>query len=116
MTTTHTARTAVVVTNHPERDAFDLVMNSPDIDIAVFESPANAYRRIKREQPVVVIVSLSFESVTEFALLTMLKLDRETAAIPVWTCADLREARHIELLDVGQAGDSCCSSSYFQLS
>jgi hypothetical protein len=116
MATTHAARTAVVVTNHPERDAFDIVMDSPDIDIAVFESPANAYRRIKREKPVVVIVCLSFDGMTEFVLLSMLKLDRETAAIPVWTCADLREARHIELLDLGQAGDPCSSSSYFQLS
>lgn len=115
MTTTHTARTAVVVTNHPE-DAFDIIMDSPDIDIAVFESPASAYARIKRERPVAVIVCLSFDSMTEFLLLTMLKLDCETASIPVWTCANLREARHIELLDVGQAGASCCSSSYSHFS
>jgi PleD family two-component response regulator len=116
MATTRTARTAVVVTSHPERDALNIVMDSPDIDVAIFESPANAYTRIKREQPAVVIVSLSFDSATEFLLLTMLKLDRETASIPVWTCADLRETQHIELLDLGQAGASCCSSNYFQRS
>ena len=114
MALTHTTRTAVVVTDHPGRDAFDIVMDSPHIDVAVFESPAKAYMRIKREKPVAVIVYLAFDSATEFLLLTMLKLDPETAAIPIWTCADLLEARHIELLDFGQAGDSCCSSSCFQ--
>lgn len=78
-------RTAVVVTNSPERDALDMLLNYPEIDVAVFESPATAYSRIKREQPAVVILDLSFETATEFALLTMLKLDRETAGIPIWT-------------------------------
>lgn len=116
MAATHTARTAVVVTNYPERSAFDVVMDSPDIDIAVFESPARAYARIKREKPVAVIVCLSFDSAAAFLLLTMLKLDRETASIPIWTYADLREAQHIELFDFDHAGASCCSSNCFQLS
>src|SRR5215470_471703 len=114
MATTHTARTAVVVTDDPGQDAFRILMESPDIDVAVFEPPAKAYMRIKREKPVAVIVHLSFDSATEFLLLTTLKLDPETAAIPIWTCADLREARHIELLDFGPADDACCSSSYFR--
>jgi len=103
-----TARTAVVVTDDPGQNAFGIVMDSPDIDVAVFESPAKAYMRIKREKPVAVLVYLSFDSATEFLLLSMLKLDPETAAIPIWTCADLREARHIELLDFGEADDSGC--------
>jgi hypothetical protein len=45
-----------------------------------------------------VILDLSFETATEFALLTMLKLDRETAGIPIWT------------------GSSCSSSSSSLLS
>jgi hypothetical protein len=116
MATTHTARTAVVVTNFPERDALDIVVAGPDIDVAVFESPANAYARIKREQPTMVIVCLSFDSMMEFLLLTMLQLDRDTAGIPIWTCANLREARRFEVIDFGRAGASCCSSSYSRLS
>src|SRR5437762_1895835 len=101
MAATYTARTAVVVTNHPERDAIDIVVDSPDIDVAVFEAPANAYSRIKREQPAMVIVCLSFDSTTEFLLLTMLKLDRETAGIPIWTFANLHETRRFEVVDFG---------------
>ena len=85
MPATLAGRTAVVVTNYPERDALDMLLQYPDIDVAVFESPATAYSRIKREQPAMVILDLSFETATEFALLTMLKLDRETAGIPIWT-------------------------------
>lgn len=96
MTATQTSRTAVVVTNNPERDALDVIIDSSDIDVAVFESPANAYTRIKRERPSLVIVDLSFDRFTEFALLTLLKLDRDTAGIPIWT------------------GSLCCSSSCFQ--
>jgi hypothetical protein len=114
MATRHTARTAVVVTDDPGEDAFGVLMDGPDIDVAVFESPAKAYMRIKREKPMAVIVYLCFDSATEFLLLSMLKLDPETAAIPIWTCADLREARHIERLDFGEAGDSCRCSSCFQ--
>jgi PleD family two-component response regulator len=97
------ARTAVVVTSHPEHDALDVVMDSPDIDIAIFESPATAFQRIKHEQPSAVIISLSFDSATEFLLLTLLKLDRETASIPIWTCADLCDVSLVELIDVGES-------------
>ena len=89
-------RTAVVSTNHPEQDALDVVMDNPDIDVAVFESPAKAYTRIKSVQPAVVIVHVSADSPTDLLLLTMLKLDRATASIPIWMCA------------------GCCSSSSFQ--
>lgn len=85
MATPLAGRTAVIVTNDPERDALDRLLDYPGIDVAVFESPATAYSRIKREQPSMVILDLSFETATEFALLTMLKLDRETARIPIWT-------------------------------
>ena len=105
MATTHLARTAVVVTDDPEQDAFGFLLASPDIDIAVFESPAKAYLRIKREKPMAVIVYLWFDSATEFLLLTTLKLDPETATIPIWTCADLRAARHVELLDFEEQDD-----------
>jgi hypothetical protein len=114
MKRTHTARTAVVVTDDPGDDAFGVLMDDPDIDVVVFESAAKAYRRIKREKPVAVIVYLLFDSATEFLLLTMLKLDPETATIPIWTCADLREPRPITLFDFDEAGVACCSSSYFQ--
>ena len=95
MAATLAGRTAVVVTNHPERDALDMLLDYPEIDVAVFEPPATAYGRIKREQPAIVILDLSFETATEFALLTMLKLDHETAGIPIWT------------------GSACSSSSSF---
>ena len=51
MATTHSARTAIVVTDDPVQDAFGFLMASRDIDVAVFESPAKAYLRVKREHP-----------------------------------------------------------------
>jgi FixJ family two-component response regulator len=81
--TTLAGRTAVVVTNYPERDALDRLVDYPEIDVAIFESPRTAYSRIKRDRPAVIILDLSFETATEFVLLTMLKLDRETAGIPL---------------------------------
>jgi len=114
MSATRATRTAVVVTNHRDLAALDMVIDSPNIDIAIFESPATAFARIKHEQPSAVIIDLSFDSTTEFLLLTVLKLDQETASIPIWTCANLRDASPIELIDFDQAGASCCSSSCFQ--
>ena len=105
MATTHSARTAIVVTDDPVQDAFGFLLDSPNIDIAVFESPAKAYLRVKREKPVVVIVYLSFNSATEFQLLTTLKLDPDTAAVPIWTCTDLHEARHVGRPDFEEEDD-----------
>jgi PleD family two-component response regulator len=113
---TQATRTAVVVTTHPGHDALDVVMDSPDIDIAIFESPATAFARIKHEQPSAVIINLSFDSATEFLLLTLLKLDPETVSIPIWMCADLRDGTATELIDFGRVGATCCCSSCFQLS
>jgi hypothetical protein len=45
--------------------------------------------------------------------LRLLKLDRETASIPIWTYTDLRAASPIEPIDFDQAGASCCSSNCF---
>jgi len=42
MATTHSARTAIVVTDDPVQDAFWFLLDSPNIDIAVFESPSKA--------------------------------------------------------------------------
>ena len=87
MAATLAGRMAVIVTNHPERDALDLLLDYPEIDVAIFESPATAYSRIKRERPAMVIFDLSCQTPMEFALLAMLRLDGETAGIPIWTGA-----------------------------
>ena len=114
MAMAHAARAAVVVTAHPDEKAFDIVMDSRDVDIVMFESPTTAYARIKREKPAVVIVGLSFDGKGEFLLLTMLKLDGETAAIPIRTYADVREDGDTDPVDFDQAGASYCSSNCFQ--
>lgn len=113
---TQVRRTAVVVTGHPEDVPLEAVITSPDIDIAIFEPPSTAFARIKREQPSAVIINLSFDGTMAYLLLAALKLDRETASIPIWTCADLRDVSPIARVECGQAGASCCSSNYFQLS
>src|SRR4026209_567793 len=113
---THARRRAVAVSGHWEHAALDVVMDSPDIDIAIFESPATAFARIKQETPSAVIINLSFDSTTEFHLLTVLKLDRETASIPIWTYSDIRDGQDIELPDFDAAGrrggsSTCCQPS-----
>lgn len=56
-------------------------------DIVVVESIEYAYSHIRREQPSLVILCVRLDRAPEFQLLSMLKLDRATRAIPVLTYA-----------------------------
>lgn len=56
-------------------------------DIVAVEPTATAYSRIKREQPDLVILCVRLDSAPDLHVLSMLKLDRDTRAIPVFTCA-----------------------------
>ncbi len=61
-------------------------------DIVVVESIEYAYSHIRREQPSLVILCVRLDRAPEFQLLSMLKLDRATRAIPVLDlCRRLRQ-------------------------
>src|SRR3954465_6288683 len=85
----HAARTAqkvVIVNGSPEMlDMLEAVLDAGPYDIVFVESSQHAYSQIKRVQPNLVILCVRIEDVDGFQVLSMLKLDEETRAIPVLT-------------------------------
>ncbi len=61
-------------------------------NVVLIEPCATAYSRIKSVQPHLVVLCTRIEDTEAFDLLTMLKLDPETAAIPVLTYTTEEEA------------------------
>ena len=88
---TPTLRTVLVV-GRPGQIVPDSAFAALDYDVVVVEPLARAYSQIKRVQPTLIIMCLAFGDVEGCHLLSMLKLDRETASIPIRTCEALEEA------------------------
>src|SRR5580765_5644423 len=61
------------------------VLSAGHYDIVFVESVAHAYSHIKRVQPNLVILCVHFDEMDALQVLSMLKLDEETRAIPVLT-------------------------------
>ena len=84
-----TARAAqkVVIVNGGTQilELLETVLDAGSYDVVFVESSANAYSQIKRVQPNLVILCIRIEDVHGFQLLSMLKMDEETRAIPVLT-------------------------------
>ena len=80
-----TLKSVAVVAREPQPEIFDTVLGAGDYDVAFVESIDRAYSCIKRVNPDLVIVCLALSDVDSFHLLSMLNLDRDTAAIPVCT-------------------------------
>jgi Response regulator containing a CheY-like receiver domain and a GGDEF domain len=83
--TTRAVRKVVVVSKRAAQDVLDTVLDAGDYDVVFVEGIAHAYSRIKHVMPSLVIVCLSVDDLDGFHLLSMLKLDGETARIPVVT-------------------------------
>jgi PleD family two-component response regulator len=85
----HAARTAqkvVIVNGSPEMlDMLEAVLDAGHYDIVFVESSEHAYSQIKRVQPDLVILCVRIEDADGFLVLSMLKLDADTRAIPVLT-------------------------------
>jgi CheY-like chemotaxis protein len=64
-------------------DLLESVFGAGPFDVVLVESSANAYSRIRRAQPALIIVSVNFEDPTGFQVLSMLALDKATSHIPV---------------------------------
>jgi DNA-binding NarL/FixJ family response regulator len=86
-------RTVVLVSGHaPHAQSLDaLLMATSDYDVIFVESIAHSYSRIKRVVPDLVIISSEIDDVATCQLLSMLRVDRRSSAIPVLTCATFRE-------------------------
>jgi CheY-like chemotaxis protein len=78
-------KSVAVVSRDRQPELLDTVLDAGDYDIVFVESIDRAYSCIKRVTPDLVIVCLEMEDTETFQLLSMLKLDRETADIPLCT-------------------------------
>jgi PleD family two-component response regulator len=79
-------RTMMVVGREPNERVLETVTDAGGYDVIVVEPTATAYSRIKRLAPHLIVLSMAFDDVQACQLLSMLKLDRETSGIPLFTC------------------------------
>ena len=85
-TTKETTQKVVIVNGSTEiLELLESVLEAGHYDIVFVESSAHAYSQIKRVKPNLVILCVRIEDLDGFQVLSMLKLDKETRAIPVLT-------------------------------
>src|SRR2546428_10038685 len=81
-----TAQKVVIVNGSTEMlDLLDPVLAAGHYDVVFVESSEHAYSQIKRVQPNLVILCVRIDDADGFQVLSMLKLDDDTRAIPVLT-------------------------------
>src|SRR5438132_4628795 len=81
-----TAQKVVIVNGSPEiLELLETVLEAGHYDVVFVESSQHAYSQIKRVQPDLVILCVQIDSADGFQVLSMLKLDEDTRAIPVLT-------------------------------
>jgi CheY-like chemotaxis protein len=78
-------RTVVVVGEADER-VLDTVADTGSYDVVVVEPMSSAYSKIKRIVPSTIIMCMSLDDIEACQVISMLKLDQDTAGIPVVTC------------------------------
>ena len=66
-------------------ELLETVLDAGHYDVVFVESNDRAYSQIKRVQPNLVILCIQMDDLNGFQVLSMLKLDHETAGIPVLT-------------------------------
>src|SRR3954468_21237493 len=81
-----TAQKVVIVNGSPEMlEMLETVLDAGHYDVVFVESSEHAYSQIKRVQPNLVILCVHIDDAQGFQVLSMLKLDGDTRAIPVLT-------------------------------
>jgi CheY-like chemotaxis protein len=87
-----TAQKVVIVNGTPEiLELLETVLEAGHYDVVFVESNAHAYSQIRRVQPDLVILCMRIDDMEGFQVLSMLKLDEETRAIPILTYANQYE-------------------------
>jgi CheY-like chemotaxis protein len=87
----------VIVNGTPEiLRLLETVLDAGRYDVVFVESKAHAYSHIKLVQPDLVILCVRIDEMDGFQVLSMLKLDAETQAIPVLTYTNEYEGETIE--------------------
>jgi hypothetical protein len=99
-------RTVVLVSGRaPQIQSLDdLLLATSDYDVIFVESIAHSYSCIKRVVPDLVLISAEVDDVAACQLLSMLRVDRRAAGIPVFTCPIFREQSDpdFDLAELGQ--------------
>ncbi len=82
----NTAQKVVIVNGSTEiLELLETVLEAGHYDVVFVESNEHAYSQIKRVQPNLVILCMQMDDPESFQVLSMLKLDVDTRAIPVLT-------------------------------
>jgi PleD family two-component response regulator len=79
-------RTAIVVGRDPDDRVLDMIADAGNYDVVVIAPMASAYSQIKRTPPDMIVACVAFDDLAAFQLMSILKLDSETARIPLVTC------------------------------
>lgn len=79
---THALRTVIVV-GQPGQQVPESAFDTANYDVVVLEPVTHAYAQVRRVKPALIVMCLSLDDLDCFRLLTMLKLDGETASIPI---------------------------------
>ena len=80
-------RTVAVISTHPYLHAIESVLAGMDHDIVFVEALSHAYSQIKRVMPDLIVLCLLDDDAASCQVLSMLRLDGQTAGIPVVTYA-----------------------------
>src|SRR6184192_1466157 len=92
-----TAQKVVIVNGSPEiLELLETVLDAGRYDVVFVESSQHAYSQIKRVQPNLVILCVRIDDGDGFQVLSMLKLDDDTRAIPVLTYTTDQEGHESE--------------------
>jgi CheY-like chemotaxis protein len=79
---THALRTVIVV-GQPGQQVPESAFDTLDYDVVVLEPVTHAYAQVRRVKPALIVLCLSLADLDCFQLLTMLRLDCDTASIPI---------------------------------
>src|ERR1041384_8664690 len=91
------AQKVVIVNGNAEiLELLETVLDAGHYDVVFVESSRHAYSQIKRVQPNLVILCVRIDDAEGFQVLSMLKLDADTRAIPVLTYTADQEGQEAE--------------------
>lgn len=88
------AQKVVIINGNAEvLELLETALGAGRYDIVFVEANSHAYSQVKRVQPNLVILCVGLEDPDGFQVLSMLKLDHDTRAIPVMTYTTGYEGR-----------------------
>src|SRR5215475_3075343 len=91
-----TQKVVIVNGNAEVLELLETVLDAGHYDVVFVESSARAYSQIKRVRPDLVILCVTMDDADALRVLSMLKLDEETTAIPILTYATKGEVEPAE--------------------